>query len=54
MKKCIEDKMQVGFGFGGLFERFFIDFRAKLGAKLDQIGTKPEKNQHTIGIENLF
>ena len=43
MKKGIEDKMQVGFGFGGLLERFFIDFEPKLGAKLDQVGTKSRK-----------
>ena len=44
MKKGIEDKMQVGFGFGGLLERFFIDFEPMLGAKLDQVGTKIREN----------
>ena len=52
-EKGIEDKMQVDFGFGGLLERFLMDFRAKLGAKLDQVGTKIPENQHEKDIKNV-
>ena len=42
-KKGIENMMQVGLGFGALWERFLEDFGSKLGAKLDQVGTKIRK-----------
>ena len=54
MKKCIENKMQVGFGFGALLERFLVDFRPKLGAKLDQVGTQIRKIMYKSNIENMI
>ena len=54
MKTSIEDKMQVDFVFGALLERFFIDFRAKLGAKLDQVGTKIRKINIKTTSKNYF
>ena len=34
MKKCIDDKMDVGMDVGRLLDRFFIDFGTVLGGKL--------------------
>ena len=34
MKKEIDDKMDVGLGFGWLLGRFLVDFGTKLGGKL--------------------
>ena len=34
MKKEIDDKMDVGLGFGCLLGRFLVDFGTKLGGKL--------------------
>ena len=34
MKKVIDDKMDVGMGFGWLLGRFLVDFGTKLGGKL--------------------
>ena len=34
MQKAIENKMQVGMGFGWLLDRFLVDFGSKLGGKL--------------------
>ena len=35
MKKEIDDKMDVGMGSGCLLGRFLVDFRTKLGGKLE-------------------
>ena len=35
MKKEIDDKMDVGLGFGCLLGRFLVDFGTKLGGKLE-------------------
>ena len=35
MKKVIDDKMDVGLGFGWLLDRFLVDFGTKLGGKLE-------------------
>ena len=34
IQKAIENKMQVGMGFGWLLDRFLLDFGSKLGGKL--------------------
>ena len=34
IQKAIENKMQVGMGFGWLLDRFVVDFGSKLGCKL--------------------
>ena len=34
IQKAIENKMQVGMGFGWLLDRFLVDVGPKLGAKL--------------------
>ena len=34
MKKCIDDKMDVGMDVGRLLDRFLVDFGTKLGGKL--------------------
>ena len=34
IQKAIENKMQVGMGFGWLLDRFLVDFGSKLGGKL--------------------
>ena len=35
MKKCIDDKMDVGMDFGWLLDRFWMDFGRVWEAKLD-------------------
>ena len=37
-KNVIENMMQVGLAFGALLARILVDFAAKLGGKLDQVG----------------
>ena len=51
MQKGIENMMQVGFGFGTLLEPFLFDFGFKLGAKLDQVGTKIQKKNTKNNIQ---
>ena len=45
IQKAIENKMQVGMGFGWLLDRFLIDLCPKLGAKLEPSWHPNRKNE---------
>ena len=44
MKKVIDDKMDVGMGFGWLLDRFLVGFGDQVGRQLGaKLALKPEK-----------
>ena len=45
MQKAIENKMQVGMGFGWLLGRIFVDFGSKSEAKLGPNWNQNPKNE---------